>query len=88
MATALCNLRDDWRDHTVWLWEIPSGGPVPHAEILIAGRRKGYTRDKVRRAKERMGAKSCRQGFGPRSRAYWELKHRCTSPGTDTIGGT
>jgi AAA domain len=37
---------------------------------------------------ERIGAKSCRQGFGPGSRLFWELKRACTPTSAGTIGGT
>jgi hypothetical protein len=57
-----------------WLREMLSTGPVLHAEILTAGRLNGFTRDTLRRAKERIGAMSCREGFGPGSRLYWDLK--------------
>ena len=62
------------RESDEWLREMLSTGPVPHAEILTAGRRNGFTRDTLRRTKERIGAVSCRVGFGPGSRLYWELK--------------
>ena len=63
-------------------------GPVLHAEILTAGRRNGFTRDTLRRAEERIGAMSCREGFGPGSRLYWELKLPLKGASADRIGGT
>jgi hypothetical protein len=65
-----------------------SVGPVLHADILTAGRLDGFTGDTLRRAKERIGAKSCREGFGPGSRLYWERKRLCTPAAADTIVGT
>ena len=76
------------RESDEWLREMLSTGPVLHVEILTAGRLNGFTRDTLRRAKERIGAMSCREGFGPGSRLYWELKRTVTSASADSIGGT
>ena len=62
------------RECDLWLREILAAGPVSHAEILTAGSPNGFTRNTLRRAKKRLGARSCRQGFGPGSRLYWQLK--------------
>ncbi len=44
-----------------------------HAQIMDAGREAGFTRDALRRAKERIGVTAHRDGFGPGSRFYWRL---------------
>ncbi len=76
------------RECDEWLREMLSTGPVLYTEILTAGRLNGFTRDTLRRAKERIGAMSCREGFGPGSRLYWALKRAVTSASADSIGGT
>ncbi len=67
--------------------QMLSSRPASHAEIISAGRRSGFTSDTLRRAKERIGATSCREGFGPGSRLCWELPRSCTTPPADGIGG-
>ncbi len=41
---------------------------------MTAGRQAGFTRDALRHAKERIGVSAYREGFGPGSRFYWQLK--------------
>jgi len=50
-----------------WLIEMLSPGPVLYAEIVNIGREAGFTRDALRRAKDRVGVTSYRYGFGPGS---------------------
>jgi hypothetical protein len=57
-----------------WLHEMLAAGPVLHGEVMNAGREAGFSRDTLRRAKERIGVMSYRDGFGPGSRFYWQLK--------------
>ncbi len=62
------------RECDQWLREMLTAGPVLHAEIMHVGREAGFTRDALRRAKRRIGATAYRDGFGPGSRFYWQLK--------------
>ncbi len=57
-----------------WLRKILAAGPVLHGQVMNAGRQAGFTRDALRRAKERVGVTAYRQGFGPGSRIFWRLK--------------
>jgi hypothetical protein len=72
----------------LWLREILSSGSVPHVEILTAGARNGFTRETLRRTKDRVGAESCRQGVGPGSRLFWRLKLPGALASAGSIGGT
>ena len=62
------------RESDQWLREMLAAGPVLYTNILNVGKSAGFTRDTLRRAKERIGA-GCiyRDGFGPGSRFYWRL---------------
>jgi hypothetical protein len=62
------------RECDQWLREMLAAGPVAHAEIMSIGRDAGFTRDTLRRARERIGVTTCRNGFGPGSRFYWRLE--------------
>jgi putative DNA primase/helicase len=62
------------RESDQWLREMLAAGPVLHAKIMMVGREAGFTHDTLRRAKERIGVKAYRDGFGPGSRFYWQLK--------------
>ncbi len=62
------------RECDQWLREMLAAGPVPHAEIMSVGREAGFSRDALRRAKRRIGVTAYRDGFGPGSRFYWQLK--------------
>jgi putative DNA primase/helicase len=62
------------RECDLWLRETLAAGPVHHAKIMTDGREAGFTPDALRRAKERIGASAFRQGFGPGSQFYWQLK--------------
>jgi Protein of unknown function (DUF1670) len=61
------------RESDQWLREMLDAGPVLYTDILNVGRTAGFTRDTLRRAKERIGATAYRDGFGPGSRFYWRL---------------
>jgi len=62
------------RECDQWLHETLAAGPVLHREVMTAGRQAGFTRDALRRAKERIGVSAYREGFGPGSRFYWQLR--------------
>jgi len=62
------------RECDQWLHEMLAAGPVLHGEVMTAGRAAGFTRDSLRRAKERIGVSAYREGFGPGSRFYWQLR--------------
>jgi len=62
------------RECDQWLREMLAAGPVLHAQIMEVGREAGFTRDSLRRAKDRIGVTAYRDGFGPGSRFYWKLK--------------
>ena len=61
------------RESDKWLREMLDAGPVLYAEVLNVGRTASFTRDTLRRAKERIGATAYRDGFGPGSRLFWRL---------------
>jgi hypothetical protein len=56
------------------LREMLAAGPVLHAEIMNVGRKAGFTPYALRRARERIAVTGYRDGFGPGSRFYWQLK--------------
>jgi hypothetical protein len=61
------------RECDQWLHEMLAAGPALHGEVMNAGREAGFSRDTLRRAKERIGVTAYREGFGPGSRFYWQL---------------
>lgn len=56
-----------------WLRECLASGPVGTVELLEDGRSAGFSRDQLKRAKERIGARSRRIGFGRDSKCHWSL---------------
>jgi hypothetical protein len=64
---------DGHNDVDEWLREALADGPVAPAQLFVAGKINGFTVNQVQRAKERIGAKSKRSGFGPGSTCEWYL---------------
>lgn len=56
-----------------WLRELIEAGPVRTEEIKAEAKAAGMTWATVRRAKENIGAKAIRQGFGEDGGWYWKL---------------
>jgi hypothetical protein len=50
-----------------------AGGPVPAAEVNRMGREHGITTKAIRSAREALGVKIERDGFGPGSKSLWSL---------------
>jgi hypothetical protein len=64
-------------------------GPVPAAEVNRMAQEHGFTRKVIRSAREALGVKIERDGFGPGSKSLWSLPdgsidaqsaHRCPTP--------
>ena len=51
-------------DATMWLQDILSDGPVAAGDVLKAAKKMGFTRSTLHRAKDRLGIKSSKGGFG------------------------
>jgi RecA-family ATPase len=56
-----------------WLRECLASGPVAVNELIADGRSAGFSKYQLKRAKERIGATSKREGFGRDSRCLWSL---------------
>jgi len=56
-----------------WLRRTLAHGSVPAAEVISSGLAAGFSKDQVERAKKRVGARSVRIRFGPKSRCVWVL---------------
>lgn len=56
-----------------WLREVLEGGRVPAKEIQKLGRDNAFAWRTLQRAKDRIGAKSDRDGFGRGATVYWTL---------------
>jgi hypothetical protein len=55
-----------------WLKERLGGGRVPAAELRRAGTVAGFALGTLRRARLRIGAVTCREGFGRGSKYFWQ----------------
>jgi hypothetical protein len=66
--------RDEARECQAWLRETLRVGPMQVAELLKAGRDAGFSQDQLKRAKERIGARTIREGFGPGSKCTWSVQ--------------
>jgi hypothetical protein len=62
------------RECDQWLREMLAAGPVLVTNIMRVGREAGFTVDALKRAKRRIGVTAFRDGFGPGSRFYWQVK--------------
>jgi putative DNA primase/helicase len=58
---------------TEFLQAVLSNGPVPAAEVNRMAREHGFTTKAVRSAREALGVKIERDGFGPGSKSLWSL---------------
>ncbi len=58
-----------------WLRESlkQAGGRMPATEIIAAGKEASFSKSQLERAKQRIGAKTHREGFGDGSACYWVL---------------
>lgn len=66
--------------------EILSEGPLKAKEASGRLREGGFTANQIRRARETLGIKPRREGFGKGSSMIWELTHRCPSTPLMPIG--
>ncbi len=57
-----------------WLRETLAGGCVPAAELRRACEEAGFAWPTLHRARSRIGALTRREGFGPGSKSYWQLR--------------
>lgn len=57
-----------------WLRETLTAGPMLAADLLKAGRDAGFSLDQLKRAKERIGVRTIREGFGPGSKCSWSMQ--------------
>ncbi|HUE72669.1 MAG TPA: AAA family ATPase [Pirellulaceae bacterium] len=63
-----------------WLTDLLADGPLPQKDVQAAAKDNGYSWATVRRAKERLGVASRREGFGKGSKVLWELPaHTCST---------
>jgi hypothetical protein len=62
------------RECDQWLRKMLTTGPVLHARLMSVGGEAEFTVDGLKRAKSRIGVIAFRDGFGPRSRFYWQMK--------------
>lgn len=62
--------RDDTKD---FLRDVLADGPLPVKDVERAAKEAGISRDSLRRARERMGIKPKRTGFGPEGVWTWGL---------------
>jgi hypothetical protein len=60
-------------DAAVWLRDILTEGPVKAQEVLQQADQQGFHKRTVQHAKDRIGARSKREGFGKGSHVVWEL---------------
>ena len=65
--------RSDARECDHWLRDTLTGGPMAASEVIKNGRESGFSRDQLKRAKQRIGAETRREGFGPDSKCVWVL---------------
>ncbi|MFE5480526.1 AAA family ATPase [Nocardia sp. NPDC056541] len=56
-----------------WLTEQIINGPVAATEIFERGKARGYTEDRLRRARKRIGAEMFREGFGKGGVFMWRI---------------
>ena len=61
------------REAEGWLAEALSAGPISAQQIEAASRAAGLSRITVRRAKERLGVESVKNGYGIEARWLWRL---------------
>lgn len=54
-------------------------GSVPAKELIVEAKKSGISERTLKRAKDSLGVKSIRAGFGPNSFSLWELPHRVPS---------
>jgi hypothetical protein len=59
-----------------WLKDALRSGPVAQKELVRQGREVGFSEDKLKRAKKRIGAKSDRDGFGQGSKYDWFMPRK------------
>jgi hypothetical protein len=73
-----------------WLRETlaQSGGRAPAAEIRRAGREAGFGWTTLHRARGRVGASARREGFGPGSKSYWQLRDESMHGASYSIDST
>jgi hypothetical protein len=64
---------------TEFLRAVLADGPVPAAEVNRMAREHGLTTKVIRSAREALGVKIERDGFGPGSKSLWSFQklHRC-----------
>jgi hypothetical protein len=70
-----------------WLREALVGGRVLVADLRRAGLAAGFAWRTLHRARWRIGARSRREGFGPATKSYWQLREAANQgpPGTTDL---
>jgi hypothetical protein len=66
---------DDLNECGEWLRGALAGGRVLAADLRRAGEEVGFPWPTLSRARSRVGATTRREGFGPGSKCYWQLRH-------------
>lgn len=64
----------------VFLRDVLAGGPVAGKDVQAMARDAGIAVSTLRRARERLGVTTTREGFGPGSRVLWKLPGGPTPP--------
>jgi hypothetical protein len=74
--------REERSECARWLHEFLAPGQQWVVEINKEGLANGFSKDALKRAKCRIGAKTVRQGFGEGSKCFWQL---AVNPSTDEV---
>src|SRR4029078_5859998 len=64
-----------------WLTDILTDGPLPAKEIEARGEDQGYSESMLRRAKDALGIRANRTGFGANGAWIWTLNEKGSSGG-------
>jgi hypothetical protein len=75
----------DVRECDCWLRETLNACPMAVPDLFKAGRDAGFSQHQLKRAKERIGAETIREGFGPGPKCSWSMQPQ---PNTHTIERT
>lgn len=80
----------DLSDCEQWLRETltQAGGRVRAAEIRRAGQEAGFGSTTLHRARGRVGVTARREGFGPGSKSYWQLRDESMHGSVSSIDST
>jgi hypothetical protein len=79
MEPVLITADEALAEATEFLRAVLADGPVPAAEVNRMAREHGLTTKVIRSAREALGVKIERDGFGPGSKSLWSFQklHRC-----------